>query len=117
MFCHHCSKPKNSVFANLSAMSARSHSPTNSVLSDDCVDAGEDYAEDGTVPSFDAEMHYLLHLQQQNAINLTLDLLTLKIGLTNLSSKLSWILQCLSFTRWKKCFVIGLNSRNEKRMS
>ena len=36
-------------------MSARSHSPTNSVLSDDCVDAGEDYAEDGTVPSFDAE--------------------------------------------------------------
>ena len=36
-------------------MSARSHSPTNSVLSDDCVDAGEDYAEDGTVPYFDAE--------------------------------------------------------------
>jgi len=36
-------------------MSARSYSPTNSILSDDCVDAGEDYAEDGTVPSFDAE--------------------------------------------------------------
>ena len=112
MFCHHCSKPKNSVFANLSANSARSHS----ILSDDCVDAGEDYAEDGTVPSFDAEMHYLLHLQEQNAINLTLDLLTLKIGLTNLSSKLSWISQCLSFTRWKKCGVIGQNSRNEKRV-
>ena len=36
-------------------MSARLHSPTNSVLSDDCVDVGEDYAEDGTVPYFDAE--------------------------------------------------------------
>ena len=36
-------------------MTARSHSPTNSVLSDDCVDVGEDYAEDGTVPYFDAE--------------------------------------------------------------
>ena len=36
-------------------MSARSHSPTNSVLSDDCVDVGEDYPEDGTVPYFDAE--------------------------------------------------------------
>ena len=44
-----------SCFANLSALSARSNSPTNSVHSKERDDVGEDYAEDATMASLNAD--------------------------------------------------------------
>ena len=44
-----------SCFANLSALSARSNSPRNSVHSEERDDVGEDYAEDDTMASLNAD--------------------------------------------------------------
>ena len=44
-----------SCFANLSALYARSNSPTNSVHSEERDDVGEDYAEDDTMASLNAD--------------------------------------------------------------
>jgi len=55
MFRRHYNKPKMSVIANLSALSGRSNSPTNSVHSDEHDYVGENFTEDATMASLNAD--------------------------------------------------------------